>query len=259
MNQNGKTPSFWPLILPFLVFMVFTMFEPKFSDQHANDRAEVENLEATAGDIVETSPEANSYFTFYSLKIAVVAALLLVFFKSYLRHFPFRVTWWSVGVGLAGGILWIGLCYLSLESRLAARFRLPASWFETRSGINPAEHYAWMWPLLGFYIVRFTGLVVIVPIMEEMFLRGFVVRYLEDVQWWKVRFRNLDWIPILAPTVYGVLTHQPSEFLAAAAWFSLITWLMLKTGKFWDCVVAHAITNLMLGIYVVAFEQWQWW
>jgi membrane protease YdiL (CAAX protease family) len=53
-----------------------------------------------------------------------------------------------------------------------------------------------------------------------------------------------------------MMTH-PGELLAAAIWFSLVTWLMVRTKNIWDCVIAHAITNLLLGIYVVSFSRWQ--
>ena len=42
-------------------------------------------------------------------------------------------------------------------------------------------------------------------------------------------------------------------------WFGLVSWLMNKTGSLWDCVVAHAVTNLLLGIYVLIFAQWHLW
>ena len=52
---------------------------------------------------------------------------------------------------------------------------------------------------------------------------------------------------------------HPAELLAAAVWFSLVTWLMLRTPSIWDCVVAHATTNLLLGLYVVwaGGEAWE--
>jgi uncharacterized protein len=52
-----------------------------------------------------------------------------------------------------------------------------------------------------------------------------------------------------------VLMH-PAEMLAAAVWFTLVTWLMFKTKNIWDCVVAHGVTNLLLGIWVVASGDW---
>ena len=44
--------------------------------------------------------------------------------------------------------------------------------------------------------------------------------------------------------------------LAAAIWFSLVTWLMKKTRSLGDCIVAHATTNLLLGCYVLYSGEW---
>jgi hypothetical protein len=52
---------------------------------------------------------------------------------------------------------------------------------------------------------------------------------------------------------------HPAELLAALVWFSLITWLMVRTKNIWDCVAAHAVTNLLLGMYVVARGAWHLW
>ena len=39
----------------------------------------------------------------------------------------------------------------------------------------------------------------------------------------------------------------------------MVTWLMVRTRNIWDCVAAHAVTNVLLGIYVVASQQWTLW
>ena len=58
------------------------------------------------------------------------------------------------------------------------------------------------------------------------------------------------------PVLYGVLTH-PAELAAAAVWFGLVTWLMARTKSMGDCVIAHAVTNAALGIYVLTSGDWQ--
>jgi hypothetical protein len=32
---------------------------------------------------------------------------------------------------------------------------------------------------------------------------------------------------------------------------------MLRTRNIWDCVAAHALTNLVLGCYVLASNDWR--
>jgi hypothetical protein len=59
-------------------------------------------------------------------------------------------------------------------------------------------------------------------------------------------------------TVFPMLMH-PGELFAAAVWFSLVTGLMVYTKNIWDCVTAHAVTNFLLGVYVVKYGAWQLW
>ena len=65
------------------------------------------------------------------------------------------------------------------------------------------------------------------------------------------------WISALAAGVIAPVLLHPAEMVAAAVWFSMVTWLMLRTRNIWDCVAAHAVTNLLLGAYVVTTGEWQ--
>jgi membrane protease YdiL (CAAX protease family) len=73
-----------------------------------------------------------------------------------------------------------------------------------------------------------------------------------------VPFGDVTRTAIVVGTAFPMLSHL-GEIFAAAVWFSLVTWLMIRTRNIWDCVAAHAVTNLLLGIYVVTQEQWQLW
>jgi len=129
-----------------------------------------------------------------------------------------------------------------------------------RVGFDPYGAFAHQpaWQLWGFIAVRLFGLVAVVALIEEMFLRGFVMRFVMDVDWWEVPVGRVDVAAVVTCVVYAVLSH-PAELFAAAAWFLLITLLAVKTRNIWDCVVAHAVTNLLLGIYVLVLHQWHYW
>jgi CAAX prenyl protease-like protein len=128
-----------------------------------------------------------------------------------------------------------------------------------RVAFNPFEELkddpAW---LRQFLAMRFLGLVVIVPIVEEFFIRGFLIRYVDDPDWDEIPLGEAKTAGWLSPTIYGLVAHM-TEPLAAIAWFSLVTWMYKRTKSIWDCVIAHAITNLLLGLYIVKFEQWHLW
>jgi len=196
------------------------------------------------------------YPVVYTSKI-VLTTLALIFVWPTYRVFPLRVSPLAVGVGVVGVILWIGLVDLGLEQTL------PLGWLTRngeRVGYNPLEalrHH----PMLAyaFLAVRFFGLGVAIAVAEEMFLRGFLIRYVESPdRWTELPVGQAGWPALIAGTVFPMLMH-PGELFAALVWFSLVSWLMLRTRNIWDCITAHMVTNLLLGIYVMYSGQWHFW
>ena len=135
---------------------------------------------------------------------------------------------------------------------------LDPSWLGSRVAFNPFTSLSTTGLVVGFLATRFLVLAVAVPLAEEIFLRGFLVRFVQRPDWWRADLGNLKWLALGVAPLYGIVTH-PSEWIAAAIWFALVTWLMVRTRNLWECVLAHAVTNLLLGIYVVSFSQWQLW
>ena len=88
--------------------------------------------------------------------------------------------------------------------------------------------------------------------------RGWLMRWIENPDFQTVSLKQLGVGALLSASAYGVLTH-PSEAIAAFMWFGLVTLLMRWTGNLWDCVVAHGVTNLLLGVYVIVYAQWHLW
>jgi CAAX prenyl protease-like protein len=199
------------------------------------------------------------YPTVYTVKIALTIVALIYVWPGY-RQFPFRVSPWSIIVGVVGVVLWVGICNLQLERRLLEPIGLAKLLgIGERPAYNPlaqlAESPAWAYSFLG---VRFLGLALIVPIIEEFFLRGFLMRYVIAQEWWRWPFGHVTPAAVIFGTVFPMLMH-PGELFAAAVWFTMITGLMVWTKNIWDCVAAHAVTNLLLGIYVVTYGQWWLW
>jgi CAAX prenyl protease-like protein len=202
-----------------------------------------------------------AYPLVYTVKIALTLAAIGFVLPGW-RRFPVRVSLLAVLVGAAGVVVWVGLCRLNLEQRWLVPLLKPLGLdgliaAGTRSAFNPlaelADRPAWAW---AFLAIRFAGLVVVVPLIEEFFYRGFLIRFLVQHDWWNVPPGKVNAAAVALATLLPMMMH-PGELLAAAVWFSMITWLYVKTASIWDCVAAHAVTNLLLGIYVVQSGQWQ--
>lgn len=231
-------------VVPFAVFMLAGSLEPTPDKQFS---------------LLGLTIEYSAYPLVYAFKIALTVTAMALVWPGY-RQFAFRPSPLSLVVGVVGVVLWIALVKLRLEFDLLKPLGL--GWlldFGERAAFNPLAN----WPdepaaAYGFLALRFFGLALVVPIIEEFFLRGFVMRFVIETDWWKVPFGTLTPAAIAAGTLVPVLLH-PGEILAAAVWFSLVTWLMAHTKNIWDCVAAHAVTNLLLGVYVVATGEWHFW
>jgi CAAX prenyl protease-like protein len=203
--------------------------------------------------------EYHQYPIVYTAKIALTIAAMLFVLPGY-RQFPFRVSLLAIGVGIVGVVLWIVICDLRLERMLLAPLGLEKFLgFGDRPAFSPLDELSatptWAYTFLA---IRFLGLALIVPIIEEFFLRGFLMRFVVRDSWWTVPFGTLTRTAAVIGTAVPMLMH-PGELVAAFVWFSMVTWLMFRTKNIWDCVAAHAVTNLLLGIYVVTQHQWQLW
>jgi CAAX prenyl protease-like protein len=243
-SADGRPPLLqrqpWLVFLfPFIVFIVVTGLEPTRS-------------EAGGADIGLAIPY-EAYPWVYTAKIVLTVIAVAVVVPGY-RPFPLRVHPLAPAVGVLGAFLWVGLCKLGVEEHVWATVGWES--VDSRSGYNPFEqpsaHWAFPW---SFLFVRFFGLIVVVPLVEEFFLRGFVMRFFVDARWWEVPFGKVNAAAVVAGTVFPLLTH-PGEMLAAAVWFSMVTCLMIRTRNLWDCVIAHAVTNLLLGLYAIIGNDW---
>lgn len=107
--------------------------------------------------------------------------------------------------------------------------------------------------------MRFVRLVVVVPLVEEIFWRGFLLRWLVDPHWERVSFGTFTWRSFLLTTAGFALEHQLADWPAALLCGALYNLVAIRTRSLGACVLAHAATNLLLGIWVMRTGQWGFW
>ncbi len=196
----------------------------------------------------------------YTAKLIATVAALAFVWPGYVPLMK-RIGWKGIAVGIVGGFVWISLCNLNWEQSTLhpwLKARGLESWLGSgvRSAFNPFEQWKGqsMVPLV-YLAVRGIGLILVVPIIEEAFLRGFVIRYFASEQWKEYPIGRFTPVSLLVGTLLPMLMH-PGELLAAAVWFSMVSALAWHTKNLWECVAAHGVTNLILGIYVVSYGAW---
>jgi uncharacterized protein len=246
MKSSLRENPWLVCLLPLAVFMLVGSLEPK---------SPADDAEPAAKSWFDFGIEYRHYPLVYTVKIALTVAAMIFVWPGY-RRFPLRLNWaLPLGVGIVGAVAWIALANL----QHSALSQVETGWLKSlgaRSAFNPLEELKDQGVLAyGFLAVRLFGLALVVPVIEEFFLRGCVMRYVISERFWDVPFGNVNRTAVIAGTLIPVLMH-PQEVLAAVVWFSAVTWLMVRTRNIWDCVFAHAITNLLLGVYVLASGQW---
>ncbi len=129
--------------------------------------------------------------------------------------------------------------------------------FGSHSGFNP---YAFGWPreaVISLIAVRIIGAAVVVPIMEELFWRSFFMRYLIDKDFRNVAPGAFTWFSFIGVAVlFGLEHYRVFVGIAAGVIYNL---LMIRQKKLEGCIIAHAITNLGLSIYILYTEKWVFW
>lgn len=203
----------------------------------------------------------------YPLQTAVCGALLCQWWRRYeLRAPGMRAVAWATAVGVAVLALWVVPAevgrYLDDTSFLKTLKAWPvigASFAPRLTGFDPAFFGAEGAAYFGNVALRFLRLVVVVPLVEEIFWRGFLLRWLIAHDFMRVPVGAFTWRSFAIVTAGFTLEHHPADWPAAVAAGALYNLVAYRTGSLAACVLAHALTNALLGAYVLATRQWGFW
>ncbi len=259
-SSQSSPPPAWPFIAPLAIFLLLGLLNPEISNLSLIDNPTQDPAIAAMNQaaIDASSSSSQRYLWVVGTQVLAVGTVLLICRKHHLEHFPWQISIWGPLTGVVGVVLWVVLCELRLEQSLIDTLHLPIK-LPQRVSFNPWERLPNQNWLVIFLGLRFCLLAVIVPIAEELLLRGWFARWVQaNDQWYEIGLRQIGILAQSAVLGYAVLAH-PGEAFAAIVWFGLVNLLMVRTGRFWDCVLAHAVTNLLLGVYVVGWSAWYLW
>ena len=204
---------------------------------------------------VEHLPAESSYI----LRLIAVPLILYWTWRWYCPlkgpYSPLASILFGAGAGFIGLIIWIALL---------APF------------VSPGDStHPWTF---NAFLLRLLSAGLIVPVFEELMMRGFVFRL--ALQWDNSRKNNekmplhiaLDersindvepgnwsWWAVILSTVVFTSGHTMQEWPAAIAYglFMALLWIYRK--DLITCIAAHAVTNIALAFYVFSTEKWYYW
>ena len=105
--------------------------------------------------------------------------------------------------------------------------------------------------------IRLAGAVLVVPVMEELFWRSFLLRYLINPDFKKVTLGTFSWFSFISVALlFGLEHHRWIQGIFAGFMY---TALIINQKSLRGCVIAHGVTNLGLGLYVLATQNWMFW
>ncbi len=201
----------------------------------------------------------------------VVYPLQTVVALGFLRHFwrayTFNWSWKWGAVGFAFGVVGIGFWLLPTVLYDAWGLKEnPGGWLgmfgveERKEGFDPGlfvNPFAY-WASLG---MRFLRAVVVVALVEEIFWRGFVMRFVCDWEgdYWKQAFGQHRWISYLVVTGLFMAAHSSSDYAGAFVYGSLTYGLCVWSKNLGACVIMHATANLLMGLYIMQSGNYGLW
>jgi membrane protease YdiL (CAAX protease family) len=233
-----KSPAL-PLIAPLFLFMVFLSLQGFVPDQH---------------------------YVLYPV-VTVLVATVLMWFWSRLPSLAPSAPLLSIAVGVAGIILWVGLDPWAMQlnvflenayNHAIASVGLP-SWSTPVDPLHPIGRnpfllyrplYAWI--LFGF---RLAGIALCVPIMEELFWRAFLMRWLIREDFTSVPMGTYQPFSFWITTACFAAVHGPEWPLGAIVGILYGAWFV-RTKNLGNIVLAHGVTNLLLALYCLFTNEW---
>ncbi|MES2149202.1 MAG: CAAX prenyl protease-related protein [Pseudomonadota bacterium] len=181
----------------------------------------------------------------YPVKIGAVVAVLAWCWPHFTELHTLRLKPAVALVALAVGVLVLVL-WVSLDADWMI-VGAPGG-FDPRSG----DQLDWRW-----VAVRIGGAALVVPVMEELFWRAFLMRWIKDPD-----FASVDPARpgarafLVSVLLFGVEHNQWLAGIVAGAAYSA---LYMRHRTLWSPILAHAVSNALLGVWIVRTANWAYW
>ncbi len=223
-NAPMLSRAAWARILPFLVYILFIV----------------------AVDVLgRLGVSAHALRWMYPLKIFAVVVTLVICWPQYKELHTLRLT--PIWTGIA---VLVGVIVFALWIQLSTGWMLIGS----PEGFDPRNDGQIDWLLVG---LRIAGAALVVPVMEELFWRSFLMRWLDNADFEAVDPASVRISSVaIAAVLFGFEHNLWLAGIVAGVAYSV---LYMRQRSLWSAIVAHAVTNGVLGVWIVRSAQWTFW
>jgi CAAX prenyl protease-like protein len=181
----------------------------------------------------------------YAVKISAVMLMLIIFCRHYTELRDARL-----GIGAAVVALVTGALVLVLWVSLNADWMIIGS----PDGFNPTTGGRIDWLMVA---VRIFGAALVVPVMEELFWRSFLMRWIDAADFEKVKPAVVSLKAFVVTVLLFGFEHN--QWLAGIVAGAAYGALYVRHRTLWSPILAHALTNGLLGVWIVYTGNWTYW
>ena len=219
LQERFRDSPIYARVAPFVIFLVLTAAQDMFG-------------------------EAGRYY-FYLAK-TLAGGWLVWAMWPYVSEMRWVFGWEAVAVGVGVCVMWVGIDGLYPKAELTGKPWNPHLQFGENSVL------AWF-----FILVRTAGSTIVVPPLEEVFYRSFLYRWFVRLDFQSMPLSQFHGLSFVVTTAIFTATHH--HWLAAILCGFAYQGLVLYKGRLGDVIVAHALTNFLLSIWVVWKGDWSFW
>ena len=201
---------------------------------------------------------AASAYWFYLAKTLAAVWLILEMWPL-VTEMRWAFSWAAVAVGVGIFAMWVGISgewttqhSLWLKLGVSAAPKISPPLWNPHAQFGNDSALAWL-----FITTRILGSTLVVPPLEEIFYRSFLYRYIANQNFLAVPLAKFLPLPFLATALVFGFAHN--EWLAGCLCGAAYQWLVIRQRRLGDAMTAHAITNFLLGVWVVWRGNWQFW
>ncbi len=193
----------------------------------------------------------------YALQVSVsLLALLVLRPWRYYAALDIRLLPLSCVVGVGVAVIWIlpesrWIQQVPVLYEFYGRYFIRGS--DSGSGqLFAPDHCGWF-----FSLIRLGGSAFVIAVIEEFFWRGFFMRWLAKMDFLSVAPAKVGpWVFWVTAIAFGFEHNRwLVGILAGLAYGQFYRW----TGNIYAVAVAHVVTNLLLGLYVLASGSYYFW
>jgi exosortase E/protease (VPEID-CTERM system) len=179
----------------------------------------------------------------YPLRFFAAAGALWAFRHRYSK-LDWRAGWFGPAIGVSVFLLWIALDRLGGAQGANS---IPQALGAASTGMR-----------MTWIAIRVLAATVTVPIAEELAFRGFLMRRLISQDFESVPWKRFTWFSLLVSSALFGALHGGLWFAGILAGL-LYSFAVIRRGRIGEAIAAHATTNALLAVYVLASGQWHLW